>query len=193
MPLQTNPKCKIYGCTKITPYRLSKNPYCHMHMARIRRHGHSDLQSGYHKLEKLPHDVVDAYILENCKKMYDEEIVTNLRMMGFEDATTWNVKYRRRKLGVRKYLYGDVKKHKAWIRQQAIGAYGDACELCDYSLCIETHHIVPKYKGGPHAIENLTVLCPNCHALMTREIIQLTSRADIPVIRERIARLLHRP
>lgn len=161
-----------------------------MHLARIKRHGHPGLQTGFHKLEKLPHPTVDDFIRKNCDKLIDAELVKELRKIGFKQATLWVVKYRRRRLGIKKYLYGNVKKHKAWIRMQAIKKYGDKCELCGYRLNVDTHHIIPKNKGGIHEIDNLMILCPNCHAFITRGCVDLKSRKDIPALRKKLIKLL---
>ena len=156
-----------------------------MHLARIRRQGYPEPKiDAYTPLEKLPHDKVDDYIRNNCRRMEDREIAQNLKIMGFRGATVWTVGYRRRKLGGRKYLRGEVQKHKAWVRAQAIKKYGTSCELCSYKLAIDTHHIIPKYKGGFHEINNLMVICPNCHALITRKQITLKSRENIVKIRK---------
>lgn len=185
------PRCKVNGCNNTTRYKNTEQIYCVMHLARISRHGDTDpKRDAYRALEKLPHKIVDAFIRKNCQKMIDEEIVEELRKKGFKKATLWTVKYRRRKLGIKKYLYGEIKKHKAWIRAQAIKEYGDGCELCWYKISVETHHIIPKYQGGPHEINNLIVVCPNCHALMTKQIITLTDRKEIPRIRKKILKLL---
>jgi len=173
------PKCKIKGCQNHTRYKNTTARYCSMHLARIKRNGNTNLKIGSHALEKIPHELVDDYILKNQKHMIDSEIAKDLINMGYIGATQWIVKYRRRKLGIKKYLYGDVKKHKAWIRSQAIKKYGNKCELCGYSLSIDIHHIKPKNEGGSHEISNLMVLCPNCHALITRKIFTLNSRKDI--------------
>lgn len=159
-----------------------------MHMARIRRHGYPELkkEKGEHALEKLPHKIVDNFILKNCQKMLDKEIAEKLKNMGFKEATSWNIRYRRRRLGIKKYLYGEIKKHKAWIRAQAIKKHGNKCELCFYSETVDAHHIIPKYKGGPNEIENLMIVCPNCHALITRKIIILNNRKEITKIRKLI-------
>lgn len=176
-------KCQIKGCLKFTTYKNTTQKYCEMHLARIRRHGYPELKTdAYASLEKLPHVVIDDYIRNNCQKMEDGEIVQKLRVMGFETATIWTVGYRRRKLGGRKYLRGEIQKHKAWVRVQAIKKYGKVCELCSYKLAIDTHHIVPKHMGGHHEINNLMVICPNCHALATRKLITLKDRRDIPKI-----------
>jgi 5-methylcytosine-specific restriction endonuclease McrA len=158
-----------------------------MHLTRIRRNGYLELKKdkykGIHTLEKLPHKTVDNFILKNCKFMIDEKIALKLKEMGFNNATIWTVKYRRRKLGIKKYLYGEIKKHKAWIRAQALKKYGNLCELCFYPLSVDIHHIIPKYKGGKHEVGNLMVVCPNCHSLITRKTIKITTRKDISRVR----------
>jgi len=187
------PRCAIKGCKKFTRYKETKGIYCSMHLARIKRHGHPGLQEGFHKLEKLPHPIVDDFIRQNCKELIDEKIAEKLKKKGFKEATQWIVRYRRRKLGIKKYLYGEIKKHKAWIRMQAIKKYGNKCELCGYILSVDTHHILPKNKGGLHEIENLMVLCPNCHALITRRYLNLKNRKDIPAIRKKLSKLGKHP
>lgn len=184
------PKCRIRGCKKFTRFKDTNKIYCPMHMARIKRHGHPGLQTGFHKLEKLPHPLVDNFIRKNCKKLIDKEIVKELKKKGVKEANQWLVRYRRRKLGIKKYLYGETKKHKAWIRKQAIKKYGNRCELCRFKLAVDTHHILPKNKGGLHEVHNLMVLCPNCHALISRRYLILTSRKDITNLRKKILKLV---
>ncbi|MEK7095608.1 MAG: HNH endonuclease signature motif containing protein [Patescibacteria group bacterium] len=179
------PKCLVKDCQKLTQFKNTKNKYCLMHLARIRRHGYPELKKerGEHSSEKLPHSL-DNFILKNSNIMDDEGIVTKLEKMGYKNISRWNIGYRRRKLGKRKYLRGEIKKHKAWIRTQAIRKYGDKCEICGYCMAVDTHHIIPKYQGGPHEIENLIVICPNCHALITRGKMILKSRDNITKIRK---------
>jgi len=181
------PKCIVKDCQNNTQYRQTKHRYCLMHLTRIRRNGYLELKKdkykGIHTLEKLPHKTVDNFILKNCKFMIDEKIALKLKEMGFNNATIWTVKYRRRKLGIKKYLYGEIKKHKAWIRAQALKKYGNLCELCFYPLSVDIHHIIPKYKGGKHEVGNLMVVCPNCHSLITRKTIKITTRKDISRVR----------
>lgn len=156
-----------------------------MHLARVRRHGYPELKNerGEHALEKLPHGIVDDFISTNYGIMDDQQIANELTKKGYSNVNRWNVGYRRRKLGKGKYLRGEIKKHKAWIRAQAIKKYGDRCELCGYGMTVDTHHIIPKYKGGSHEIDNLIVICPNCHALITRGKMVLEKRQDIIKIR----------
>lgn len=181
------PKCLVEICQNSTRYENTRETYCPMHRERIKRHGYPELKrDAFQILEKLPHEFVDKFIKENCNKMIDREIVEKLRQYGYTDANEWTVRYRRRKLGVKKYLYGNVKKHKAWVRAQAIKKYGARCELCKYDQAIDTHHVIPKYQGGPHELENLMVVCPNCHALITRGILILKSRKEIPKIRRSV-------
>ncbi len=185
------PKCKIKGCKKFTRYKNTVETYCPMHKERIKRHGYPELKrNAWQSLEKLPHPVVDDFIRENWKKMLDKEIAKKLKKMGFKEANQWTIRYRRRKLGIKKYLYGEIKKHRAWIRAEAIKKYGNKCEFCEYGLCLDTHHIIPKNKGGLHEIDNLIVLCPNCHALITRKHFTLEDRKNIPKIRKKVIKLL---
>ncbi len=185
------PKCKFKECKKFTQYKNTKHRFCLVHLARVRRHGYPELKKerGEHGLEKLPH-AVDDFILKNYEEMLDEEIVLELRKLGYKYATRWTVGYRRRKLGNRKYFRGEILKHKAWIRFQAIKKYGNKCELCGYKMAIDTHHIIPKYKGGVHEINNLMIVCPNCHALITRGHLSLKSRSDIPMVGNKIIKSL---
>jgi len=158
-----------------------------MHWGRLQRNGHFGFKKGaFQIMEKMPHKFVDSFIRRNCHKMIDKKIAEKLIARGIDGVTTWNVRYRRRKLGVKKYLYGEVQKHRAWIRAQAIKKYGNKCELCGYPLTVDTHHIIPKHNGGPHEINNLMVICPNCHALITRKIFIIKSRKSIPNIRKKI-------
>ena len=158
-----------------------------MHWGRLQRNGHFGLKKGaFQILEKMPHKFVDSFIRKNCHKMIDEEIVTRLLQRGIVGVNLWNVKYRRRKLGIKKYLYGEIQKHKACVRSRAVKAYGDKCELCGYAATFDVHHIVPKRDGGPYEINNLMIVCPNCHALITRNIFVVKSRKSIPNIRDKI-------
>ena len=184
-------KCKVRGCKNFTRYKNTKQIYCIMHLARIRRHGYPESKiDAYQSLEKLPHSFVDNYIIKKCKMMIDEQIALKLKEKGYKGANINTIKYRRRKLGIKKYLYGKVQKHKAWIRSQALKKYGRKCELCGYSLSVDTHHIKPKNKGGLHEIDNLMVLCPNCHALITRKVFLLTDRKNISKIRRKLKKIL---
>ncbi len=181
------PQCSVPGCPKPSRYKITKKPYCTMHLARVYRHGYPELKrDAYAPLEKLPHLTVDDFILKNCKYKEDRQIADELNLVGFSGATTWTVGYRRRKLGGRKYLRGEIQKHKAWIRTQAIKTYGNQCELCSYSMAVDTHHVLPKHLGGPHEINNLMVICPNCHALITRKKIIINSRKDIKKVSHKI-------
>lgn len=42
------------------------------------------------------------------------------------------------------------------------------CEVCGYDFkpTLQVHHIIPVSKGGSNDLENLSLLCPNCHSLI---------------------------
>lgn len=63
-----------------------------------------------------------------------------------------------------------------------------ACFNCKWDLDVcDMHHIIPISKGGTDELNNITVLCPNCHRLAHKN--KLTS---ITPISERIG-LYHHP
>lgn len=45
----------------------------------------------------------------------------------------------------------------------AFRSYGEKCEICDYTLSVDVHHLIPRSRGGNDNKENLSVLCPNHH------------------------------
>ncbi len=88
-----------------------------MHLARIKRHGYPELKKdAYQILEKLPHKFVDNFILKNYQQMHDKDIAKYLIKKGLKNITEWNVRYRRRKLEIKKYLYGEIKNTKKKIQ-----------------------------------------------------------------------------
>ena len=175
-------KCEADGCKNNCRHETGITKYCSMHLARLQRHGTLGLKSelGIHGLEKLPHDKVDEIIRENILKK-DTEIVNILKLMGFNQASEWNVKYRRRKLGLLKYT---GKSHNAYAKKEALRVYGKKCEICHYDLVVDVHHIKGKNTIESNQINNLVILCPNCHALITRKIILLKTRDDLLICRK---------
>lgn len=57
----------------------------------------------------------------------------------------------------------DMKK----IRRRVIELKGSRCQICGFDCIdiLEVHHVLDVAKGGMNFEDNLTVLCPNCHAL----------------------------
>ena len=50
---------------------------------------------------------------------------------------------------------------KNLLKQQGI----DKCELCGYDRVLDIAHVIPKVKGGKLLLNNVLLLCPNCHRL----------------------------
>lgn len=63
---------------------------------------------------------------------------------------------------------------KGTQKKLAIKLYGDACEICKLSI-VELHHIVPASKTPEH----WSILCPLCHALISRKVVEIRSREDL--------------
>lgn len=71
-----------------------------------------------------------------------------------------------------------VSRHRRFsseLRKQAILKAGSKCQLChiegsfdetNETSFLEIHHIRPLSKGGENALENIVVLCPNCHKIV---------------------------
>jgi hypothetical protein len=49
-------------------------------------------------------------------------------------------------------------------REKVIKKYGNQCSNCNNWARLHLHHVVPLSKGGSNKIENLTLLCENCHS-----------------------------
>lgn len=70
-----------------------------------------------------------------------------------------------------KYFTGQHKnKHSTAVgyRRMIVEQHGELCELCGYDKhpkILVVHHIVEKCNGGTNDLDNLQLICPNCHAL----------------------------
>ena len=68
-----------------------------------------------------------------------------------------------------KHLLGRPRKNNALenraMRQRVIEARGPKCEKCGYDKepVLEMHHIKQRKDGGSNELDNLLLLCPNCH------------------------------
>lgn len=106
-----------------------------------------------------------TYIRLNWKKMTDKQISETL---GISEIA---VKYYRMQFSLWKNKKGTSKqKHKA----DGMRLYGKNCEVCNIPLT-ELHHIIPK---SPN-IKDWSILCPTCHAVITRKIVVINSRKEL--------------
>jgi hypothetical protein len=53
------------------------------------------------------------------------------------------------------------------LKHAVFSKYNDRCYVCGFSLieALRIHHIIPVSLGGSDSIENLALLCSNCHTL----------------------------
>jgi 5-methylcytosine-specific restriction endonuclease McrA len=76
------------------------------------------------------------------------------------------------------------------------------CQICDWSLewknskgkksfRIDVDHIIDKAKGGTEAINNLWVLCPNCHAKKTLGVIKIDPGKKKIIVENKEQKLHH--
>lgn len=62
----------------------------------------------------------------------------------------------KKKVIERAYTHG-----KRWVKGE--------CEICGFTEALDVHRIVAQKDGGTYTKDNVITLCPNCHALITRE------------------------
>lgn len=106
-----------------------------------------------------------SFIRFNWRKMTDEEIA---KKFGVTETV---IKYYRMNYNLWKYRKRTA---KSTFRKEALKIYGKKCEVCRIDIC-EWHHIIPKStKSGDWCI-----LCPNCHAVITRKIIVVNNRQEL--------------
>lgn len=70
-------------------------------------------------------------------------------------------------------------KHSRYSKRAKV-FYGEFCEICGYQEhkeILEVHHI--DFSRNNNNIENLIVLCPNHHAMITRGVVDLIDRKII--------------
>lgn len=78
-------------------------------------------------------------------------------------------------------------KRKKYLRQQIETRDGRNCYHCKLSKKLELDHIVPLYAGGDWDLENLQLLCTECHVKKTKRI----DRAFIGLIQKVVEGTLH--
>ena len=49
------------------------------------------------------------------------------------------------------------------LRERALRRAGWKCEKCGIPGLLEVHHVLPVARGGADSLDNLEVLCRNCH------------------------------
>lgn len=49
------------------------------------------------------------------------------------------------------------------LKEIAFDVYGYKCEICEYSITVDIHHLIPRSQNGSNNINNIAVLCPNHH------------------------------
>lgn len=68
------------------------------------------------------------------------------------------------------YEYRD----KSSVIKRAKEIRGDACELCGWDKAtVDGHHIIEQKNGGKHVLDNIKLVCPNCHRLAHLGLVKL--------------------
>ena len=95
-----------------------------------------------------------------------------------------------------------VRENNKELYKDIVKIYRFKCAICDWNIIprkgmlktprqggCHIHHIDPVNDGGTHTIDNLILLCPNCHALadygmITKEILRTYHKTELPAGRE---------
>jgi len=61
-----------------------------------------------------------------------------------------------------------VRREQPKVKRELIRSGEDECSVCgfDCKAVLHLHHNVPVGNGGDNSPENLSILCPNCHAMV---------------------------
>lgn len=53
-------------------------------------------------------------------------------------------------------------------KEEILEIFNNRCEVCNFNFkeVLVVHHILPVSDGGTNELENLSVLCPTCHAIV---------------------------
>ena len=109
-----------------------------------------------------------APITEAVMKLYREgKKIREIAVMLQRSESTVGGLLHRRKLKMR---WG-TGTHPTSLRERFKKLLSDSCQLCGYARVVELAHIWPAAKGGRFELENLVVLCPNCHHLFDHQML----------------------
>jgi predicted restriction endonuclease len=100
---------------------------------------------------------IDTLIGRNNEKI-DETSLSRLRELYGEAESEFRLEIRINRNGIKK------------CRRQIIKICGNKCYICGNGFwqILQVHHLLPVNEGGDSGLENLIVLCPNCHATVHR-------------------------
>jgi 5-methylcytosine-specific restriction endonuclease McrA len=122
----------------------------------------------------LDKETTDALYTEHAElqALFEESEKDRKRFWELNDIlcahekATKNLETRLKRNGIKKY------------RKHILEANGNMCFVCENKMrsVLIVHHIIPVSEGGNNEMDNLVVLCPNCHAVVHRA--QQLKRSD---------------
>lgn len=119
-----------------------------------------------------------TFIRLNWRNMTDKQIAEKL---GISSEI---IKYYRMQYSLWKNRKGtSSQKHK----KDGMRTYGQNCEVCNISIT-ELHHIIPKSTD----IGDWAILCPTCHAVVTRRLVEVKNRRELKTKLTPFIRNLHK-
>ena len=90
----------------------------------------------------------------------------------------WRGKYDPKRAGSLKSYPSTYQQKKKEAKIQALGAHCARCNYHEFTQVLELHHLVAKKKGGKDDLNNLILLCANCHLAHHRGAINIGELAS---------------
>lgn len=78
----------------------------------------------------------------------------------------------------------DLRYEARRMKPTAMAIHKDECQVCNNNCeeILVMHHIKPIGQGGDNSINNLSILCPNCHTIVHKVMNHLNNDRDFRVI-----------
>lgn len=104
-------------------------------------------------------------ILEDCDLEVDDlyQYVEKLRELRLKDLVS--IKQSRRKARYRKKTRREYYRLKPKLKTQLLEKFESKCAHCESTERLEIDHITPVFRRGDNDINNLQILCRDCHLI----------------------------
>jgi hypothetical protein len=150
-------------------YTGKRNYFCGTPCYRDYRKNHPEYKQplAYKRQDKHPFLTPDLLTEEYVKNGLKMEEIAKKYKYGYTTVNWWIRKYK-----IKTRIMGD---YMPKISFNAVSVFilkkrGNKCELCgwDKARC-DVHHKIPRSESGSNKEENLIILCPNCHRMVTEK------------------------
>jgi 5-methylcytosine-specific restriction endonuclease McrA len=122
-----------------------------------------DRNSALKKSIKTFRSCIDSFSRWGVNLNEIEAYIEELRSLRLDDLTS--IKEKRRKLRHKKRTRRQYQKLRPTLKRQLENKFGSKCAYCESTEKLEIDHITPVFRKGDNDINNLQILCRNCHLI----------------------------